>query len=147
MNIIGIERTDDFRFSDDNNIYNAIPVSNFTKGNLNLTETKLVDYKPFNLNNISQSINKNGSSFSFDINIPNVNEINIGDKASLSYFSLDDKVRNETDQCSIMKKNDKNNTYEFKCYPKHDIYASFSSILIKIQNSKSRLRLLQTTEI
>jgi len=39
MNIIGIERTDDFRFSDDNNIYNAIPVSNFTKGNLNLTET------------------------------------------------------------------------------------------------------------
>ena len=98
MNIIEIERTGDFRFSDDNDIYNSIPVLNFTKGNLNLTETKLVDYKPFNLNNISQSINKNGSSFSFDINIPNVNEINIGDKASLSYFSLDDKVRNETDQ-------------------------------------------------
>ena len=146
MNIIGIEGTDDFRFSDDNNIYNSIPVSNFTKGNLNLTETKLVDYKPFNLNNPSESINKNASSFSFDIIILNDNKINIGDQASLSYFSLDDNARNETDQCSIMKKNDKNNTYEFKCSPKHDIYARFSSILIKIPNSKSRLRLLQTTE-
>ena len=140
------KNTEGFRFSDDNEIYNAIPVSNFTKGNLNLTETKLVDYKPFNLNNISQSINKNGSSFSFDIIILNDNKINIGDQASLSYFSLDDNARNETDQCSIMKKNDKNNTYEFKCSPKHDINARFSSILIKIPNSKSRLRLLQTTE-
>ena len=44
------------------------------------------------------------------------------------------------------EKNDKNNIYEFKCSPKHDINARFSSILIKIPNSKSRLRLLQTTE-
>ena len=66
-------------------------------------ETESTDYEPFNLKNSEDSTNKNGSSFSFDINIPN-NISNLNEKkASLSYISINENKRNETDQCSIKK--------------------------------------------
>ena len=148
MDIIEIERTSNFNFSDDNSkdsSFSSIDVYDVANGTSDLMETESTDYEPFNLENSEDSTNKNGSSFSFDINIPN-NITNLNEKkASLSYISFNENKRNDTDQCSI-KKNGNNNDYKLICSPKHDIYAPFSSIIIKIPiNAQNRLRILQSS--
>ena len=115
MDIIEIERTSNFNFSDDNSkdsSFSSIDVYDVTNGTSDLMETESTDYEPFNLKNSEDSTNKNGSSFSFDINIPN-NITNLNEKkASLSYISINENKRNETDQCSIKKKGNNNNDYQ-----------------------------------
>ena len=149
MDIIEIERTSNFNFSDDNSkdsSFSPIDVYDVTNGTSDVMETESTDYEPFNLKNIDDSTNKNGSSFSFDINILN-NITNLNEKkASLSYISINENKRNETGQCSIKKKGNNNKDYQLICSPKHDIYAQFSSIIIKIPiNTQNRLRILQSS--
>ena len=149
MNIIEIERTSNFNFSDDNSkdsSFSPIDVYDVTNGTSDVMETESTDYEPFNLENSEDSTNKNGSSFSFDINIPN-NITNLNEKkASLSYISINENKRNETNQCSIKKNGNNNYDYKLICSPKHDIYAPFSSIIIKIPiNTQNRLRILQSS--
>ena len=149
MDIIEIERTSNFNFSDDNSkdsSFSSIDVYDVTNGTSNLMETESTDYEPFKLGNSEDSTNKNGSSFSFDINIPN-NITNLNEKkASLSYISINENKRNETNQCSIKKNGNNNYDYKLICSPKHDIYAPFSSIIIKIPiNTQNRLRILQSS--
>ena len=149
MDIIEIERTSNFNFSDDNSkdsSFSSIDVYDVTNGTSDLMETESTDYEPFNLENSEDSTNKNGSSFSFDINIPN-NITNLNEKkASLSYISINENKRNETNQCSIKKNGNNNYDYKLICSPKHDIYAPFSSIIIKIPiNTQNRLRILQSS--
>ena len=149
MDIIEIERTSNFNFSDDNSkdsSFSSIDVYDVTNGTSYLMETESTDYEPFKLGNSEDSTNKNGSSFSFDINIPN-NITNLNEKkASLSYISINENKRNETNQCSIKKNGNNNYDYKLICSPKHDIYAQFSSIIIKIPiNTQNRLRILQSS--
>ena len=149
MDIIEIERTSNFNFSDDNSkdsSFSSIDVYDVTNGTSDLMETESTDYEPFNLENSEDSTNKNGTSFSFDINIPN-NITNLNEKkASLSYISINENKRNETNQCSIKKNGNNNYDYKLICSPKHDINAPFSSIIIKIPiNIQNRLRILQSS--
>ena len=79
-------------------------------------EERIAKYKTFSLPNGREQINKNGTSFSFDISFQNgfLNEEK--NKANLSYISNLDGKENETDQCS--PEQEYTNAYNLECSPK-----------------------------
>ena len=145
IEILEMHRNGSFQVSNNNRNYRTINVGNLTHTE-KLMEDDEIKYQSFNYP--SQGIIQNDTSFYFIIIIPNDIQISNGQKqASLSYFSIDDDKRKETNLCFIKKIN--TTYYNFSCSPRHDINTLVSSLDIKFEdniNTKNRLRFLDSAK-
>ena len=144
-NILGINYSNDFQFSDDNVSFTREEIN--TVGDyINLTNTNELE-KPVLLNcsEGNPTVDEKSFSFQFRLNSTNSN-INITNKQPifLNYSSMETSERDEIDSCTI---ENNTNIFTINCEPKKDIYTLLNSLIIKVPNVKTnrRLRFLQSS--
>lgn len=139
MEILGMNRNENFQFSNDGSTYTMYEIEDFSQNTSNLMEEGTIKYDFFNYP--QSSINYDKASFSFIISIPNEIQLTTEEKqANLSYYSLDDKKRKEIKKCFIKKID--STYYNFSCSPTYDISTRIDSLQIKIDNNKNTRRRL-----